>query len=98
LFELLVPAESAQSESVGGDTDRFDKELRPELMRRAIAELHDRGVEPNIWKIEGIDEREDCEKLSAEARADGRDGVACVVLGRGANEEAVEHWLKTGAG
>src|SRR5207244_745358 len=98
LFELLVPAEESQLEQVGGDSDRYDKELRPELMRRAIAELHERGAEPDIWKIEGIDQREDCERISEEVRRDGRDGVACVVLGRGANEAAVEHWLKTGAG
>src|SRR5205085_12565793 len=91
-------ATEEQLAGVGGDDDRYDKEVRPELMRRAIAELHDRGVEPDIWKIEGIDTREDCEKISAEVRSGGRDGVACVVLGRGANEEAVEHWLKTGAG
>src|SRR5919112_3277374 len=35
LFELLVPAEDAQLEQVGGDTDRYDAELRPELMKRA---------------------------------------------------------------
>jgi myo-inositol catabolism protein IolC len=98
LFELLVPAEDAQLEQVGGDSDRYDKELRPELMRRTIAELHDRGVEPDIWKIEGIDKREDCERISKEVRSGGRDGVACVVLGRGANEEAVEHWLRQGSG
>src|SRR5437588_11270550 len=98
LFELLVPAEESQLQQVDGDADRYDKELRPELMRRTIAELHDRGVEPDIWKIEGIDTREDCERISEEVRRDGRDGVACVVLGRGANEAAVEHWLRTGAG
>ncbi|MFN2545325.1 MAG: 2-deoxy-5-keto-D-gluconate 6-phosphate aldolase domain-containing protein [Actinomycetota bacterium] len=98
LFELLVPAEESQLSGVGGETDRYDKELRPELMRRAVAELHERGVEPDIWKIEGIDKREDCETISAEVRKDGRDGVVCVVLGRGANEASVEHWLKTGAG
>jgi myo-inositol catabolism protein IolC len=98
LFELLVPAEESQLAQVGGDADRYDKELRPELMRRAIAELQDRGVDPDIWKIEGIDQREDCERISEAVRSGGRDGVACVVLGRGANEEAVEHWLKTGAG
>jgi myo-inositol catabolism protein IolC len=98
LFELLVPAEESQLAQVGGDADRYDKELRPELMRRAIAELQGRGVEPDVWKIEGIDQRHDCEKISAQVRSGGRDGVACVVLGRGANEEAVEHWLKTGAG
>src|SRR6476660_5739303 len=36
LFELLVPATDGQLDSVGGDSDRYDAELRPELMRRAI--------------------------------------------------------------
>lgn len=98
LFELLVPAEDAQLESVGGDTDRFDKELRPKLMRDTIAELHAAGVEPDIWKIEGLDKREDCEATAALVRSSGRDGVACVVLGRGADDAAVDHWLKQGAG
>src|SRR3954470_13615196 len=74
LFELLVPAEDAQLESVGGDTDRYDAELRPELMRRAIIELQDAGVEPDIWKIEGVEERSDGEMLVEVTRRDGRDG------------------------
>ncbi len=98
LFELLVPAEPHQLEAVGGDADRYDKEVRPGLMNRAIAALHEAGVEPDIWKIEGIDRREDCEMISAAARADGRDGVACVVLGRGADATAVDHWLRQGSG
>ena len=84
LFELLVPAEEQQLQSVGGDSDRYDAELRPELMRRAIAEIQDAGIEVDIWKIEGVDERSDCEMLVAQARTGGRDGVVCVVLGRGA--------------
>ena len=63
LFELLVPAEPDQLESVGGDTDRYDSELRPELMRRTIAEIQDYGIEVDVWKIEGVDERSDCEML-----------------------------------
>ena len=98
LFELLVPAEPAQLEKVGGDEDRYDKELRPDLMLTAIRELQDAGVEPDIWKIEGIDRREDCERIAAQVRSGGRDGVACVVLGRGADEAAVVHWLQQGAG
>src|SRR6266513_1056258 len=98
LFELLVPAEQSQLDSVGGDAGRYDRELRPELMRRAIAELQGVGVEPDIWKIEGIDAREDCERISEQVRSGGRDGVVCVVLGRGADEAAVVHWLQTGAG
>jgi 5-dehydro-2-deoxygluconokinase len=97
LFELLVPAEDAQLEQVGGDTDRYDAELRPDLMRRAIVELQDAGVEADIWKIEGIDTQEDCDLIAQTARRDGRDGVVCVVLGRGADDAKVDHWLRQGA-
>lgn len=97
LFELLVPAEAEQLASVDGDSDRYDAELRPELMIRAIAELQDAGVEADIWKIEGVDERADCERIAAQCRADGRDGVVCVVLGRGADDAKVDHWLRQGA-
>src|SRR3954468_20855341 len=48
LFELLVPAEEHQLEQVGGDSDRYDAELRPELMRRAIEQIQDYGIEVDI--------------------------------------------------
>jgi myo-inositol catabolism protein IolC len=97
LFELLVPAEEFQLEKVGGDTDRYDAELRPELMRRTIREFQEGGVEPDIWKIEGVDSSEDCDSIAKTARRDGRDGVVCVVLGRGADDDKVDHWLRQGA-
>lgn len=97
LFELLVPAEEDQLASVGGDTDRYDAELRPELMRRAIAEIQDAGIEADIWKIEGVDAQEDAERIAAQTRAGGRDGVVCVLLGRGANDDKVDHWLRQAA-
>jgi myo-inositol catabolism protein IolC len=97
LFELLVPAEDSQLEQVGGDANRYDQELRPELMRRTIADFQENGVEPDVWKIEGIDRREDCERIAEQARSGGRDGVVCVVLGRGADDQKVEHWLRQGA-
>jgi myo-inositol catabolism protein IolC len=98
LFELLVPAEPGQLEQVGGDSDRFDKELRPELMLASIRELQDAGIEPDVWKIEGLDTREECQRIAEQVRSGGRDNVVCVVLGRGANDEAVMHWLRQGAG
>ncbi len=98
LFELLVPATPEQIEAAGGDEQRWDSEERPKLMKVAIEELQEAAVEPDIWKIEGIDRREDCEMISATTRRDGRDGVACVVLGRGADDAAVDHWLETGSG
>lgn len=97
LFELLVPATESQLESVNGDTDRYDAELRPELMRRAIAAIQDAGIEVDVWKIEGVDARADCEMLVAQARSGGRDGVVCVVLGRGADDAKVDHWLTEAA-
>jgi myo-inositol catabolism protein IolC len=98
LFELLVPATDAQLESVGGDSDRYDAELRPELMRRAIEDIQNAGIEVDIWKIEGVDERSDAEMLAQQTRSgEGREGVVCVLLGRGANDEKVDHWLTQAA-
>ena len=97
LFELLVPAEKPQLERFNGDKKRYDLELRPSLMVRAIHELQEAGVEPDIWKIEGLDRREDCVKIVEAARRNGRDKVGCIVLGRGESEEHVREWLRTAA-
>jgi myo-inositol catabolism protein IolC len=98
LFELLVPSTPDQLEGVGGDPDRYDREVRPGLVLQAIHDLHERGVEPDVWKIEGLEREEDCRSVADLARSARRDGVVCVVLGRGANREAVERWLRVGAG
>ena len=98
LFELLVPAEEDQLAQVGGDTDRYDAELRPELMRRAIEDIQNFGIEVDIWKIEGVDERSDAEMLAQQTRSgEGRENVVCVLLGRGASDEKVDQWLKAAA-
>jgi 5-dehydro-2-deoxygluconokinase len=98
LFELLVPATDEQLASVDGDSDRYDAELRPELMRRAIVEAQDFGCEVDIWKIEGVDAREDAEMLAKQTRrGPGREGVVCVLLGRGASDDKVDHWLRAAA-
>ncbi len=93
LFELLVPALPQHLEAVGGDSDRYDAELRPDLMLRAIREIQDAGVEVDVWKIEGLDARADCVRIAEQCRSGGRDGVACVLLGRGADNAKVDHWL-----
>jgi 5-dehydro-2-deoxygluconokinase len=98
LFELLVPAEPAQLEQVGGSVDRYDAELRPQLMMEAILQLQNGGVEADIWKIEGIDDRESCNEIAQLVRREGRDRVSCVVLGRGASDEKVDQWLRAGSG
>lgn len=97
MFELLVPPEPAQLDKVKGDKKAYDLEIRPQLMVETIRELQDAQVEPDIWKIEGLDRREDCETMVATARRDGRDKVGCIILGRGEDEQKVREWLTVAA-
>lgn len=97
MFELLVPATKEQLDKCKGDKALYDVELRPALMVRAIEELQNKGVEADVWKLEGLDRKEDFEKVCAVARRDGRNDVGCIVLGRGENENKVREWLKVGA-
>jgi len=97
LFELLVPATAGQLDQVDHDQNAYDRDLRPDLVVRTLAELQDAGVEPDIWKIEGLEASADCERAVTQARVGGRDQVTCVVLGRGANLDRVAHWLTVAA-
>ena len=97
MFELLVPAERQQLEKFNGDKKAYDLELRPQLMVRAIEELQEAGVEPDVWKIEGLDAQEDCKKIVKTARRNGRDNVSCIILGRGEDDAKVREWLTTAA-
>ena len=93
MFELLVPAETVQLERLKGDKKAYDLELRPRLMVEAIRELREAGVDPDLWKVEGLDRREDCHAVVAAARAGGRDQVGCIILGRGEDNRKVQEWL-----
>jgi 5-dehydro-2-deoxygluconokinase len=97
MFELLVPPEPAQLARLAGDKRAYDLDLRPRLMVGAIQELQERGVEADVWKIEGLDRREDCEKVVAAAHRGGRDKVGCIVLGRGEDDRKVREWLSVAA-
>lgn len=98
MFELLVPATHAQLDVVEGDQHLYDRDLRPSLMVAALTQLQNAGVEPDVWKIEGLDRREDCLKIAEAARRDGREQVGCIILGRGSNEQKVVEWLRIAAG
>jgi myo-inositol catabolism protein IolC len=93
MFELLVPAQKAQLEKLNGDKKTYDRELRPRLMVETIYELQHAGVDPDVWKVEGLDRWQDCESVVAAARAGGRDHVGCIILGRGEDERKVREWL-----
>ena len=66
-------------------------------MVQTIEELQDAHVEPDVWKIEGLDSYEDCRRIVAAAKRGGRDKVSCIVLGRGEDDEKVREWLTTAA-
>jgi myo-inositol catabolism protein IolC len=93
IFELLVPPEKIQLDTLRGDRETYDLELRPRLMVQAIQELQNSGVDPDLWKVEGLARREDCERVVAAARAGGRHNVGCIVLGRGEDDRKVREWL-----
>src|SRR5205085_12171413 len=89
--------EKAQLDRVKGDKKAYDLEIRPRLMAQAIQQLQDAGVEADVWKIEGLDRREDCTKVVAAASRNGRDKVGCIILGRGEDDRKVREWLATAA-
>jgi myo-inositol catabolism protein IolC len=97
MFELLVPPEKAQLDRVNRDKKAYDSQIRPVLMVQAVEELQDAHVEPDVWKIEGLDSHEDCERIVAAARYGGRNKVGCIILGRDEDEQKVREWLTTAA-
>ena len=97
LLEFLVPASEEQLASVDGDQARYDSEIRPKLAVQVVEEMRERGADPDIWKIEGLDTPEDCEKVAHAIRTGDREDVIAVVLGRGASDEKVNEWLRAGS-
>ena len=97
LLEFLVPATDEQLESVDGDQSRYDSEIRPKLAVQVVEEMREKGADPDIWKIEGLDTKEDCEKVATSIKDGGKEDVIAVVLGRGANDEKVNQWLRAGS-
>jgi myo-inositol catabolism protein IolC len=97
MLELLVPPTPAQLDGVRGDKAAYDLQIRPGLMITSVEALQDGGIEPDVWKIEGLEQRADCERFVAAARREGRADVGTIVLGRGADEAKVAAWLSTAA-
>ena len=95
MFELLVPATTDEDKAFG---DRYDAEQRPKLMIEAIQEIQEFGIEPDIWKIEGLDRAEDAKAVAAQTRSGaGREKVGNILLGRGSDKDSVHRWLKVAA-
>ncbi len=96
LFELIVTALPTQMSKLGGSKEKYDQEMRPQLMVESIKEIQDAGVEPSIWKLEGVDKPESARAIVKQAQIDGRK-VGVITLGRGESKEKVQEWLTVGA-
>ena len=96
LFELLVIATEDQMKQAGDDKDKYDQEIRPGLMINAIKELQDAGVNPDIWKLEGLNTTEKMQAVGNQVKA-GNPDAGIIILGRGESAKKAEHWLKVGA-
>jgi myo-inositol catabolism protein IolC len=93
LYELLVPATGAQLDRAGGDTGAYDRDIRPGLVSKVIADNQAHGVEPTLWKVEGLETVEAAQQVAEQARAGGR-RTDLIVLGRDAPAERLDHWLE----
>ena len=96
LFELIVPALPTQLAKLGGAKEIYDTELRPKLMVSSLKEIQAAGVEPSIWKLEGVDKPEAALAVVKQAQSNGRK-AGVITLGRGESKERVQEWLKVGA-
>lgn len=63
----------------------------------AIKDLQNGKVEPDVWKLEGMENEEEYREIVAQAQSQNRRSVGVVVLGRGAKQEIVENWIREGA-
>jgi myo-inositol catabolism protein IolC len=92
LYELLVPGTDAQLRSAGNDPYRYDRDLRPALVARVIADNQAHGVEPALWKVEGLETVDAGRDIAAQAKSGGR-AADLIVLGRDAPEDRLGRWL-----
>lgn len=97
LIESLIPPTAAQLRKVNSDVKRFNNLIRPSLTVTSIRGLQDNGIEPDVWKLEGMDKTSDYEQVVHQARSGGRKNVGVVILGRGENQSVVEEWIRIGA-
>ncbi len=62
----------------------------------SLKEIQAAGVEPSIWKLEGVDKPESAKAVVKQAQSSGRK-AGVITLGRGESKEKVQEWLKVGA-
>lgn len=98
LLEPLVPATVSQLAKVNNEQKQYDETIRPDLTVQMIRELQAAGVEPDVWKLEGVESKTSYISMVKQIKIDARDNVNMIILGRGADKSQVEKWLLAGKG
>lgn len=96
LFELLA-APTAEELAEAGGKEEFEKSMQWKVMRRSIEELRREGIEPDVWKLEGLEDGEQFEQVVEATQKDAKKEVGVIVLGRGESGERVKKWLSVAA-
>ncbi len=96
LIEVLIDPTEDQLKKAQGDKSIYNRDIRPSLALAVVGEFQDGGVEPDVWKMEGMENSKDYEALVAQIRKNGRDGVGVVVLGGGEDAGMVDKWIFEG--
>lgn len=96
LFELIVPATPKQLADLDGSKEAYDQEMRPKLMVESMKAIQAAGIEPSVWKLEGVNKPESAKEVVAQAQKNGRK-AGVITLGRGESKEQVQKWLTVGA-
>jgi myo-inositol catabolism protein IolC len=97
LLEILITPTQDQLAAAGGDMAGFRANIFPRLLIDSMTEMQEYRIEPDIWKVEGLDTVEDTAAVGAQATADGREHVRCIVLGSGESQAKVNGWLANAA-
>ena len=96
LLEVLILPTEQQLKNVSGNIQRYDVEIRPNLTVKAIEELQNSHVEPDIWKIEGMESEDSYKIVVLQVQKEERGNVGIVILGRAEGQDKVGEWIKVG--
>jgi myo-inositol catabolism protein IolC len=96
LLEVLIPPTKEQLAKCNNQLPQYEDNVKPQLTIRTIDALNSFGIGPDVWKLEGMGNRELYEKVALKIREKG-ENIGIVILGRGEKKESVEKWIIEGA-
>jgi myo-inositol catabolism protein IolC len=96
LLEILVPPTGGQLAQAGNSQQVFDARIRPSLVCQVINDCYAAGLDPNLWRLEGLKNTASYQMVGRTLRRHSA-SAECLVLGRGGAGEQVSRWLALAA-